>query len=90
MSKTVTSITVTYDTFHKYGLTVTQCIILQLIKAYDDGAGTNVTNKVIADFFNINPVTVSRNITELEKRKYILAVYDYKKAKRIIYVLDGE
>ena len=50
ISKIVTSIPVTYDTLHKPGLNMNQCLILQLIKTYDDGIETEVSNKVIANF----------------------------------------
>lgn len=50
ISKIVTSIPVTYGMFHKPGLNIIQCLILQLIKAYDNGTGTEVSNKVIANF----------------------------------------
>ena len=48
ISKIVTSIPVTYGMFHKPGLNMIQCLILQLINTYDDGIGTEVSNKVIA------------------------------------------
>ncbi len=88
MSKIVTSIPVTYGTFHKLGLNIIQCLILQLIKAYDNGTGTEVSNKVIANFFSISTRTVSSSISKLEKLKYISTIYDYNKAIRIIHVLD--
>ena len=88
ISKIVTSIPVTYDTLHKPGLNMNQCLILQLIKTYDDGIGTEVSNKVIANFFSITPRTVSSSIDKLEKLKYISTVYDRNKAIRIIHVLE--
>lgn len=88
ISKIVTSIPVTYDTLHKPGLNMNQCLILQLIKTYDDGIGTEVSNKVIANFFSITPRTVSSSIGKLEKLKYISTVYDRNKAIRIIHVLE--
>ena len=45
ISKIVTSIPVTYGMFHKPGLNIIQCLILQLIKAYDNGTGTEVSNR---------------------------------------------
>ena len=62
ISKIVTSIPVTYDTFHKPGLNMIQCLILQLINTYDDGIGTEVSNKVIANFFSISTRTVSSSM----------------------------
>lgn len=88
ISKIVTSIPVTYDTLHRPGLNMNQCLILQLIKTYDDGIGTEVSNKVIAKFFSITPRTVSSSIGKLEKLKYISTVYDRNKAIRIIHVLE--
>ena len=90
MSKIVTSIPVTYGTFHKLGLNIIQCLILQLIKAYDNGIGTEVSNKVIANFFSISTRTVSSSISKLEKLKYISTIYDRNKAIRIIHVLEEE
>ena len=90
ISKIVTSIPVTYDTLHKPGLNMNQCLILQLIKTYDDGIGTEVSNKVIANFFSITPRTVSSSIGKLEKLKYISTIYDRNKAIRIIHVLEEE
>ena len=90
MSKIVTSIPVTYDKLHKPGLNMIQCLILQLIKTYDDGIGTEVSNKVIANFFSISTRTVSSSISKLEKLKYISTIYDRNKAIRIIHVLGEE
>lgn len=78
--------TVDKNTFKK-GLTPTEAIILKAIETLDRGQGCFATNAYFAEYFNLHPVTVSKNINSLKDKGFstvVLKRQNTNKTKRII------
>lgn len=77
---------ITKDDF-KDDLTVIEVNILKAIQALDKGQGCFATNSYFAEYFNLHPVTVSKNINNLKNKGYIQIYFERQnrdKVKRTI------
>lgn len=70
-------VSITKNTFKK-DLSLTESILLKIIEKLDKGHGCYASNAYFAEYLNISAVTVSRNISSLQKAGYISISYDRK------------
>jgi len=67
----------------KKDLTVIEVNILKAIETLDKGTGCFATNAYFAEYFNLHPVTVSKNINSLKDKGYINIYFERKNREKV-------